>query len=362
MDAALRDATDLASMDFATRNMYRSAIEALSRRSDVQRVANQRMRLSAPSKPRPLTIRTRCADAIPGITSLGADVARSSRPLAIAARSVTGPVLSTTHSGPSGYIAAVLAVAVLIVALPVAALFMQGVASLHLALCALLGIVPAIDLAVALVNRAVMRGFDATMLPGLALREGVPASMRTMVVVPTLLTTREALETQLERLEVHYLASTEGELHFALLTDWTDAASEHTPSDAALLQVAVEGIARLNRTHSAPDARRAFLCAASPPRLERRTATMDGLGAQARQAARAESAAAWRHRHVVHERRRRSRADGCALRHHARCRYAPAARDRATLDRQACASAESSSVRFGLRAASSRAMPCCSRA
>ena len=54
-----------------------------------------------------------------------------------------------------------------------------------------------------------------------------------MVVVPTLLTTREALETQLERLEVHYLASSHGELHFALLTDWTDAATETAPTTTA---------------------------------------------------------------------------------------------------------------------------------
>ena len=36
------------------------------------------------------------------------------------------------------------------------------------------GLIPAIDAAVALVNRAVTRGFGATILPGLALRDGVP--------------------------------------------------------------------------------------------------------------------------------------------------------------------------------------------
>ena len=113
---------------------------------------------------------------------------------------------------------------------------MLEIATRHLVVCALLGLIPAIDVAVALVNRAVTRGFGATMLPGLALRDGVPASMRTMIVVPTLLTTREALETQLERLEVHYLASSDGELHFALLSDWTDAATENTPGDEALLE------------------------------------------------------------------------------------------------------------------------------
>ncbi len=92
----------------------------------------------------------------------------------------------------------------------------------------------------------------AMMLPGLSLRTGIPASMRTMIVVPALLTTREAIETLLERLEVHYLASSHGELHLALLLDWTDAATEHTADDAALLQIAADGIAHLNRVHEAP--------------------------------------------------------------------------------------------------------------
>ena len=75
-------------------------------------------------------------------------------------------------------------------------------------------------------NRGVTRGFGATILPGLELRDGVPAHLRTLVAVPTLLTTRAALEEQIERLEVHHLASPDGDLHFALLSDWTDAATE----------------------------------------------------------------------------------------------------------------------------------------
>ena len=47
-----------------------------------------------------------------------------------------------------------------------------------------------------------------------------------MVVVPTLLTNRAEIEEQVERLEVHYLANPDGDLRFALLSDWTDAPTE----------------------------------------------------------------------------------------------------------------------------------------
>ena len=80
-----------------------------------------------------------------------------------------------------------------------------------------------------------------------------------MVVVPSLLTTRAALEEQIERLEIHYLASPEGELYFALLSDWTDAPTENAPGDETLLAMAGEAIARLNRLHGKGSAGDRFL-------------------------------------------------------------------------------------------------------
>ena len=54
------------------------------------------------------------------------------------------------------------------------------------------------------------------------------------------------MEEQIERLEIHHLASPEGDLHFALLSDWTDAATERVEGDAPLVVAAAEGVARLN--------------------------------------------------------------------------------------------------------------------
>jgi cyclic beta-1,2-glucan synthetase len=251
VDAALRTGTDLASMDFATRNLYRSAIEALARRSrqtEIEIANAVVLATRSVSDADPDANRKRD----PGYHLLGGG--RGALERAIGYRVPLSCWLSAVNKsvGPVGYILVVLAVAGLILLLPLLALSARQVASVHLLVCALLGLVPAMDVAVALVNRAVTRSFGATMLPSLALRDGIPASMRTMIVVPTLLTTRAALETQLERLEVHCLASPPGELHFALLTDWTDSGTESTGDDEGLLKMAMAGIARLNRIHAAP--------------------------------------------------------------------------------------------------------------
>ena len=78
--------------------------------------------------------------------------------------------------------------------------------------------------------------------------------------MPTLLTRQAEIEEQIERLEIHYLANPDGDLRFALLSDWTDAATETMPEDARLLAAAVEGIARLNHRHGPAPTRAGFFC------------------------------------------------------------------------------------------------------
>ena len=73
--------------------------------------------------------------------------------------------------------------------------------------------------------------------------------LRTIVVVPALLTAQHDIEQLVERLEVHYLANSDGDLRFALLSDWMDAPSESLPGDDELLAIAVDGVARLNKIH-----------------------------------------------------------------------------------------------------------------
>ena len=90
---------------------------------------------------------------------------------------------------------------------------------------------------------------DRRPLPRMELRNGIPKELRTIVVVPTLLTNLQGIDEQVERLEVHYLANSDDDLRFALLSDWRDAPSESMPGDAELLNTAVEGIARLNKRY-----------------------------------------------------------------------------------------------------------------
>ena len=109
-----------------------------------------------------------------------------------------------------------------IVSLSLLGLAGSGVGGSVLVLLALLALIPASDAATALINRHVTNRFGPIRLPALELRDGVPPSLRTLVVVPTFLTTAADIEEQIERLEVRHLASSEDDLRFVLLSDWTD--------------------------------------------------------------------------------------------------------------------------------------------
>ena len=186
-----------------------------------------------------------------------------------------------------GYLGSLAVVTAMVMALPLWHAGEVNVASTAgLALLGLLALVPASDLAMALINRTVMAILGPRPLPRMALRNGIPKELRTIVVVPTLLTSQQGIEEQVERLEVHYLANSDDDLRFALLSDWRDAPSESMPGDAELLTTAVEGY-RAPESAVRPRVRRWFAFRAVSPQacLERVRAHMDGVGTEARQAA-----------------------------------------------------------------------------
>ena len=109
----------------------------------------------------------------------------------------------------------------------------------------LLGL-PASDLALAIVNYASTRLIPETPLPGLALARGVPERLRTLVVIPTMITSPEGVDELIADLEVHHLANKDQEIYIGAATDWKDADAELLDGDEALLQRAIDGVNRLN--------------------------------------------------------------------------------------------------------------------
>jgi cyclic beta-1,2-glucan synthetase len=113
----------------------------------------------------------------------------------------------------------------------------------------LLVVLPATVVAVDLVNTLVSHLLPPRLLPKMDYRHGVSPKCRTMVVIPSMLTSPGEVHSLLRQLELHYLGNPEAHLHFALLTDFGDAPQEHMPGDDALLAQAEAGIRDLCQRH-----------------------------------------------------------------------------------------------------------------
>ena len=119
---------------------------------------------------------------------------------------------------------------------------------------------PAIDAAVALVNRGGQFGFAGDAAAGLGAARRRSLASANARRRADLADHVDAIEEQIERLEIYHLASPEGDLHFALLSDWTDSASETRRGDEALVDAAVEASRASIGATVQRRAARAFCC------------------------------------------------------------------------------------------------------
>ncbi|MBI4750822.1 MAG: cyclic beta 1-2 glucan synthetase [Acidobacteria bacterium] len=125
-----------------------------------------------------------------------------------------------------------------------------GIPGWQLAVTGGFALVSTLHLAVALMNWFATLTVKPHSLPRLDFSKGIPPDCRTLVVVPTMLTSVQGVERLLEALEVRFLANRDPNLRFALLTDFRDSAQEVIPSqDAALIAQAQQGIEALNKQY-----------------------------------------------------------------------------------------------------------------
>ena len=235
-------------MDFSTRDRYRHSIEALARHSqfsetDVAHRAIQMAEVSAREKGRhdrtahvgyylidkgQAALESETAMRWPWSTALERVIHRF--PMTIYA----GGILLLTALGTLGLLHRAVAFDV------------QGWRLIFFAFVFLLC---ASQLAVVLLNWLSTLLVKPRLLPRLDYSKGIAPDCRTMVAVPTMLTSADAIDRLVETIEIHYLANRDSNLYFALLTDFRDAPEETMPEDKALLQRVQAGIEGLNKKY-----------------------------------------------------------------------------------------------------------------
>ena len=250
-------------MDFATRDRYRHAVERMARQSGAREidVAQIVLGLAQSQASDPSAIDR--IEAHVGHYLIDAGQAQSKRAIAQAGHLAGGlrrPLRLKLQRLPLPlYLLPIMVIAAAFTAALLSQLPPAQASGALPWLVAALGLIAFSELGIALVNWAATRLVLPQPLPRLDFSKGIPGSARTLVVVPSMLSTPRAVAALIEGLEVRFLGNRCSHLHFGLLTDLLDSNEQHLPTDAALLAQAEAGIAGLNARYGGADGDLFFL-------------------------------------------------------------------------------------------------------
>ena len=235
-------------MDFATRDRYRHAVEGIARRSQLSEgeVASKAIQLAEGNLKDQRNARS---------SHVGYFLVDRGRPVlerVVEMRfSLAVLIDKVRRTYPLFcFLGTTLALTILIMLVFLFSAEEQGISGLRLWLIGLLAVSCSAGLAIALVNWIVTKTVSPQWLSRMDFQAAIPAEHRTLVAIPTMLSSLTGIEKLLDGLEVRYLSNRDSSLHFALVTDFPDSATETVDGDAVLLQAAVDGIQRLNAKYA----------------------------------------------------------------------------------------------------------------
>ncbi|WP_150047963.1 GH36-type glycosyl hydrolase domain-containing protein [Methylomonas rhizoryzae] len=249
VDVCLRGHEGYATMDFLTRDRYRHAVEELAKHSPRSEVE----------------IARRVMDKIQVAAAQGADDERRLEPgyyligagrygfeMDVEYQPTFKQHLLRRYVAHAGlaYIGSLALLTFLLLTLPISAAIAAGLPGWSLSLLALVFAFPASDIAIGVMNQLIVAWLPPSHMPRFELSDGVPEALSTFVVVPTMFVSEDGVRQQIEQMEIRYLANPEGEVRFALLSDWVDADREQLDGDERLLAVALAGVEALNAKYA----------------------------------------------------------------------------------------------------------------
>ena len=236
------------SMDLPTRDRYRRATERMAKRSDMSdvEVSRRAVARAAEAADRQAPLRERHVGYyLIGDGRLAFQQSLNYRP------SFEEAIREAVYAHPATfYLGGMAVVTAALLAILIAGTLAAGGSVAAATFMSLLALLPAMEIAVGVMNLIVTSWLPPRVLAKLEFKDGVPTSHATLVVVPSMLTSEKEVESLVHRLELHYLANPEPNLKFGLVTDFVDADQPTTPADAAFVARATAEIQALNERYA----------------------------------------------------------------------------------------------------------------
>ncbi|MCL5999347.1 MAG: hypothetical protein M1546_25280 [Chloroflexi bacterium] len=234
-------------MDADTRNRYRHVIEGYARATDVdeQTIAAQAVQLARAGA------EDHQGEGQRRFSHVGfflVDRGRQQLEACIHYRPALGRRLARWFlSRPTlTYLGSITLITLVLISMLALSIANSGGTTAQIVVTAILFLIPASAAAISLVNWMVTLAIPPRTLPRYDFKAGIPAPYRCMVVIPTLITKEDDVDTLAQQLEQHYLRNPDPMLGFALLTDFVDAPQKEMPGDTELIKRARTAIEALN--------------------------------------------------------------------------------------------------------------------
>jgi len=242
VDKLLRTDAVYGAMDFQTRDRYRHVIEAIARHSPLSELGVTEAALALARDAETMRMQHVgyfLVDAGRRRLEIQANMVQ---PLAARARRLADRLRFLLYLSAIAVLTAAgtaaLALGILSLALPWQAAFM------------VLALVCASQVAVSLVHWAATLLLSPSVLPRLDFARGIPDAHRTLVAVPTMITSAHGIDELVSALEVRFLANRDPNLGFALIADLRDADQETLEDDAMLVEHAARAIEGLGTKYA----------------------------------------------------------------------------------------------------------------
>ena len=245
LEKILRDdpANVYSQMDFETRDRYRGVIEELSRGSSVDetRIALQVIQLAQAG--------TSLREKHVGYYLIGPGVAKLEAQITYRPEFSSFITRLIQKHATGAYLGSIIILTLLFTSIFISYALRAGGNILQIVLAGVLVVLPASSVAIGIVNWLVMSIIPPRTLPKLDFQKGLLSEYRTMVVIPALLSSEADATFLVRQIEQHFLANTDPNLFFALITDFADAPEKEMPGDIKAVAPAKAAIEKLNKKY-----------------------------------------------------------------------------------------------------------------
>jgi cyclic beta-1,2-glucan synthetase len=258
IDKGLREHTDYQTLDFGSRNTYRNTVELLARRSSKTEIEVAQTAVD-------MVTETANSDQKyhhePNVGSFLIGERRQELEDRIGYKPLFSQRVARVMRRFNWLSVAVPVTAVTALVMAIVGWFLAeaGMPWYVVTAFLLMFAVPASEGATGLFNTVVTFFVKPFRLVGYEFKEGIPQDARTLLAVPCMLTSRDAVDEMVRNLEVHYLANPHGEIYFALISDWRDAPYEQSDEDNEILEYGKREIAALGARYASEGKNRFFL-------------------------------------------------------------------------------------------------------